>query len=359
MKKLLFTLIVCFLPFILFSQAKISFEKKEHNFGRISEDGGTVSYDFIFKNEGNMPLKISTVRASCGCTTPDWTKEEVAPGQKGKVTVLYNPQGVTGKFAKQVVVYTNSTPEADYIIVKGEVTNSPQKELEKAYPLSLNGIRLSTRNIEYNNIDKGTIKEATLKIKNTSISNIKISFNALPGYLSTDKSSFIITPDSEEEIVFSFNSKKTSVWGPIEDYFFIVFNNEKKLSDEYKINVHANIVEDFSKMTIEQKRNAPILEIPVWNYNFGKITFGTKTNGFFIINNIGDKALVIRRILNTNKEIAIKHENLTVKGGKKSQLKFILDTADLKPGKYKRALTLQTNDPENVYIVLAVEWEIE
>src|SRR5690554_2298404 len=56
------------------TKAQLSFEKKVHDFGSIKEEGGTVAYTFEFTNTGQMPLVIHNVRASCGCTTPEWTR---------------------------------------------------------------------------------------------------------------------------------------------------------------------------------------------------------------------------------------------------------------------------------------------
>ena len=74
-------------------QPKITFEKTEHDFGKINEADGRVTTIFNFRNEGMAPLVLSNVRASCGCTTPNWTKEPINPGETGQITVTYNPNG--------------------------------------------------------------------------------------------------------------------------------------------------------------------------------------------------------------------------------------------------------------------------
>ena len=69
------------------AQAKISLEKKSHDFGSI-EEGVQATVTFTFKNTGNAPLILNSVKASCGCTTPKWTKEPIAPGSEGQVTAI-------------------------------------------------------------------------------------------------------------------------------------------------------------------------------------------------------------------------------------------------------------------------------
>ena len=57
-------------------QPVITFEKTEHDFGKINEADGLVSVVFSFKNEGMSALILSNVRASCGCTTPSWPRAD-------------------------------------------------------------------------------------------------------------------------------------------------------------------------------------------------------------------------------------------------------------------------------------------
>ncbi|HTN47133.1 MAG TPA: DUF1573 domain-containing protein [Flavipsychrobacter sp.] len=90
---------------------KFKFVKQVHDFGTIPE-GPSVTYIFEFKNVGNAPLVIEDASASCGCTTPEWTKEPVLPGKKGKVTVTYNTAGRGNQpFDKQIFVTSNVPTE--------------------------------------------------------------------------------------------------------------------------------------------------------------------------------------------------------------------------------------------------------
>ncbi len=95
---------------LLFAQQPvITFTKVEHDFGRINEADGRVSTVFEFKNEGMEPLVLSNVRASCGCTTPTWTKTPIEPGQTGAITVTDIPHGRPGRFQKTITVTSKAT----------------------------------------------------------------------------------------------------------------------------------------------------------------------------------------------------------------------------------------------------------
>ena len=99
----------------------IIFEKTEHDFGVVAENGGDITYEFTFKNESASPLIVTRVNASCGCTVPDWTKEPVAPGKTGFVKVTFNPKGRKGVFTKSVTVFSNGNPANKNLTFKGEV----------------------------------------------------------------------------------------------------------------------------------------------------------------------------------------------------------------------------------------------
>ena len=359
MKKQLTLFLTLMLPVIVLSQAVIVFDTKEHDFGKIKEEDGRASYEFVFTNQGNEPLVVNKVQASCGCTTPSWTKNPVEPGQKGTITVIYNPAGRPGVFSKSITVQSNATTER--LSIKGDViAKSGSKNTTDPFSVKMGNVSLDSRIVNFNNIEKGSVSgKHQLKIKNTSKEAVKLAFANVPAYISVIYDNPVLVPDAESDLLFTFDSERCSKWGPVSDEIYLVLNDKKDISDTYKITLTSNIVEDFGKMTTDQKRNAPILEISNRNIDFGVLNASIKADGSFRIKNIGEKNLEIRRVINNNKEISFKQEQLSVRGGKTGELKFNCSTSGLAAGKYKRAITLQTNDPENVYIVLSIEWEIK
>ena len=115
------------LSFILFSffnsfsqKSEIVFETPEYNFGDIQENKGKVSHKFSFTNNGKESIRILTVKPSCGCTTPNWSKDEIKPGKKGFILAEYNPKGRPGVFRKSLSVITNDNRRS-LIFIKGKV----------------------------------------------------------------------------------------------------------------------------------------------------------------------------------------------------------------------------------------------
>ena len=121
MKNYILASLLLFFVLTSFSQKpKISFDESEHNFGNIEEKGGKVSHKFTFTNNGKNPLRILSVKPSCGCTTPDWTKDEIKPGNQGYIIAEYNPKGRPGVFRKSLSIVTNDNQRA-LIFIKGKV----------------------------------------------------------------------------------------------------------------------------------------------------------------------------------------------------------------------------------------------
>ena len=102
------------------NQAEIKFDKLTYDFGKFSENTPVQKCTFTFTNVGNAPLIINQAVASCGCTVPKYTKQPIAPGQKGSLTVTYNGKGrFPGHFKKTITVRTNGKTEMVRLYVEG------------------------------------------------------------------------------------------------------------------------------------------------------------------------------------------------------------------------------------------------
>ncbi len=129
MKKILFATALMSLFFVSRAQdskeqADIKFEVTEHDFGNIKE-GTIATYDFKFTNSGKEPLVLSNAQPSCGCTTPEWPREPIAPGVTSKVRAVYNSTNRPGNFDKLITVKSNAKSGDIVLKIRGVVEPIP------------------------------------------------------------------------------------------------------------------------------------------------------------------------------------------------------------------------------------------
>jgi hypothetical protein len=76
-----------------------------HDFGPV-EPGGTVSHTFTIRNAGTAPLRILSVDTSQPGMVARFT-DLVAPGEAGRITVVWTPTGTTGPLSGEVVAHVS------------------------------------------------------------------------------------------------------------------------------------------------------------------------------------------------------------------------------------------------------------
>ncbi|OJW33900.1 MAG: hypothetical protein BGO54_10265 [Sphingobacteriales bacterium 46-32] len=101
----------------------LKLKEVEHDFGQIPQ-GKPVYYNFEIVNTGSTPLKLDDVHASCGCTTPEWSREAIAPGATAIIKVGYN-SAAEGYFAKPITITYNTT-QSRQLTIKGTVWRAPE-----------------------------------------------------------------------------------------------------------------------------------------------------------------------------------------------------------------------------------------
>ncbi len=105
----------------------MAFGMESHDFGEVPE-GEKYSHEFTFTNNGKEPLIISNVKASCGCTTPEWPKEPIMPGETSAITAVYNSKGRPGPFNKSITITSNAYTPTKRLFIKGKVTSPFEME---------------------------------------------------------------------------------------------------------------------------------------------------------------------------------------------------------------------------------------
>lgn len=102
-------------------QANLALGEDSYDFGVVTE-GAVVEHTYVFTNSGDQPLILNQVSASCGCTTPEFSRTPIAPGAEGNVKVVFDSKGQVGKQHKIITVANNGVTPVVLLHLRGEVT---------------------------------------------------------------------------------------------------------------------------------------------------------------------------------------------------------------------------------------------
>ncbi len=360
MKKIFFSTL-CFVMFVVFGvmaqtkEANMSFKVVEHDFGMINEIDGTVSHNFEFINTGGKPLIITNVKASCGCTTPDWSKTPILPGAKGFVTATYNPLNRPGSFNKTITVTSNATQSPLTITIKGDVNPKPKTEQDE-YPNSIGDLRLKSNRIGFVKIYSNESKTETMEVFNPTEKNLEIAFSKVPAHLTIKASPNVLKAGGKGKIEVTYNAALKREWDYVQDNVNVLLNG--KSDPRFVLFISANIQEDFSNFTNEDIENAPKIELSETEFNFGTIKQGEKTSHKFTIKNNGKSDLTIRNLKASCGCTATELKTKVIQAGESTDLDVTFDSKG-KKDEQNKSITITTNDPKKQRLVIWIKGKVE
>ncbi len=345
MKRTIFFILCMYVATSLtFAQSKpvINFPASTYDFGEIAEEDGNASCNFTFTNKGDAPLVVSRVTASCGCTTPEWTKEPIAPGGSGKVTVTYAAQGRPGPFTKTITVYSNASNATVVLTIKGNVVPKKLSPAE-AYPIQMGDLRLKNAWINFGQIANTDKKIQSVEIFNTGKTPMTLKFGKLPAYLTVVAVPATIPANTAGIMNVTFNASLAKIYGRLDNSFEILVNNAKANTGN-KFQYSATITDDFKGVEIS---TAPRLGLNPTFVNFGQLSDkGTSGTQVIKISNAGPSDLIIRKIRSNTPMITISCPKTTVKSGEIIEVKLIAQPKKITTS-ISGILEIITNDPSN------------
>ena len=328
----------------------ISFEKTVHDFGEIKEDGGVATYSFSFTNTGKQPLVVHNVSASCGCTTPDYTRTPIQPGGKGFVSVSFDPRNRPGNINKTLTVTSNAQQSTDILRITGKVLPK-EKTMEDIYPRQMGNIRLKSTNLSFTKIEPNSTKTEKLEIINTSNEPVKITFDKIPAHLTITMVPETVQPGATGEITAVFDASKKQEWGYVNDNVWIVLNGVK--TNENRISVTATIEEDYSKWSADQIANAPVIDFNETTHDFGDIKKNEKVTTIFKVTNSGKSNLNLRKVSSSCGCTVSQPEKNIIAPSETTNITVTFDSRG-RSGKQNQNITVLSNDPKKPQQLLRI-----
>lgn len=337
---------------------KATFPESTHDFGVIREVDGPASFSFPMVNGGDEPLVILTVRATCGCTTPKFSRQPVAPGDTTWIDVAYDPSGRPGRFEKKIYVETNTEPERSTLVVKGSVIGS-EETVGVRYPYTLGPARLRDKFIVYGDVLTSDSKGRYIEAYNVSSDTIHPRAVSSSRVLNVIVQPAAVPPG--EQFIYSvvLSSDKHGQWGPQTET--LTLWPDTPSDESLDVQVTYNVKESFGHLDADRLASAPKIAADDTRIDLGRVS-RSQTESLKVvakISNRGSDALKVRRVYVPDTRLNVRMKDDVVKKNKSTELTITINPQDFVDADMINAtVDIITNDPAMPVMTLRVVGEL-
>ena len=342
------------------AQSKIGFTETTHDFGMIKEENGKVSYEFKFTNSNDVPITINNVQASCGCTTPSWTRSSVEPGKSGYVKASFDPSNRPNAFNKNLSVSYSIGGSAgvEVLIIKGFVTPKP-KTTSDVFPSKNGNIRFTADYLNMGNMKSNETVTKEFKLFNDGTKKIKFNLPAkIPEHLKISLIPLNLNPKDTGYLKITYDA---SVKKDLGDYVYdmIEVETNDSINPIKKIIIVANNISlYFPPMSHQDSLKVPKLSFDRSTHDFGPIKQGDTVSTNFVMTNSGKSDLIIYKTKASCGCTASEPEKTLLKPGEKSNLKVTFNSTG-KSGQHAKSVTVYSNDPNYSEAMIVIKADVQ
>ena len=344
-----FLLILTLVSFVSHAQQvkQLQFRQETHDFGVISEDKGPVTHEFVFTNNSARPVTIINVQASCGCTTPGWTKEPVQPGKNGYIQASYDPRGRPGAFNKTLTVTTDLDGGAIVLQIKGQVSTDTDQHVDQTgFDTRKGSISLKSATLNMGKVffkDEYAVKEFPVINDGKTAVTFYQQITG-PSHIRAEVKPSTLPPGAKGVLKVSYNGQLKGKYGYQTDNIEIRTDDTDEPLKAFAV---LETIEDyFPPQNEAELAKAPQLLIENSSVDLGRVRPNTEVVRDIALTNTGKKPLDIRSVQGNCSCISASAEKAVLKPGESGKLKVSFDPSDRK-GSQQKSVTLYTNDPRN------------
>lgn len=344
-----------------FSQST-RFQALLHDFGTIREEAGIVKTEYEFKNISKDTILVAEAKPSCGCTTPHFTKDPVAPGKKGIIRAAFDPEGRPGDFLKTITVSIKKWPEdpianaeVHVLELKGVVTPRP-KALTEAFPVKMGKIRMTGTYISFDSIFTDAKKTIRVVLFNESATPVNLLRSEGPAYITVVPQQGVIPANDSLPLSIIIDGSVAEDWGNVY-YPLRLFTNEE--SDGEKLfSLFGYRGDNTSNLSAEEKNNRGRAKFETREANFGNIVQGTSVEHEFKVTNTGKGVLTIRKWKPGCGCTSSQPDKMVLQPGETATAKAVFNSAG-QNGSIHKSITVVTDDPVEPVVILFLHGEVQ
>jgi hypothetical protein len=326
---------------------QLQFKEETHDFGVISEHKGPVTHEFVFSNSSSRPVTILNVQASCGCTTPGWSKEPIPAGQNGFIQASFDPKGRPGAFNKTLTVTTDLDGGPVVLQIKGQVSADSEEHVdEMGFTVAKGSISLKSGAFNMGKVffkDEYSVREFPFVNKGSGpiIFDPKV---ISPKHIRVEVVPSTVAAGAKGVIRLSYNGQLKGQYGFQSDNVELHSNDANEPTKSFT--VLATIEDFFPQLSDADLAKAPQLRVGSYSLDFGRVRPNTEVVREIQITNAGKKQLDIKSIQGNCTCINASAGKTSLKPGESSTIKVAFDPQERR-GSNQKAVTVYSNDPRN------------
>lgn len=352
--KIIALIIGLLISYGLAAQGKLEAVKPILELKDIKADDQPFQKTYTIKNTGNKPFIITRVVPMTTLLKADWDRQPVAPGKTAIVRVSFIPANMPQKFHYRIQVYSTADNNRTTLEIQGNITDNPEKP-ELLYKCDMDGIKFKTNGVNFNKVYTWQVVSDTLPFINTTPKTVEVGVMTTPEHIRVKSIPAQVAPGQKGKLIITYNAPLKNDYGYTFDSVVLSFNNEKTYRN--RLSITANLEEDFSRLTTQEKANAPVVSISPKESDFGTIRPGEKAHCDFTLTNQGKRKLIIRKTKASCGCTAVTTGSHALAPGKSTSIRVTFDSKG-KSGRQYKSVSVFTNDPQRPEITINIKGEI-
>jgi len=327
-----------------FSQ-RIEFSEVLFDFGPVRELDGLAQHTFTFVNKDTVPLSVTEVKPSCGCTSAGWSQDTIMPGDTGYVIAAFNPANRPGSFEKSIQVVFNQPELVTELKFKGFVV-SRQHSIREEFQYKSGNLSFSGNPVHIGRVVYNIPVNTAISLYNHLNTPLRLIRVEGPEHIKAEVPK-ILEPGAVTEIHLHYlgHGSKKNEFGPVSDVIMLVTDDPDTPKKQLKITAEITDMVMPDSLKGEQSR-LPQLELSHTSVLYDTIQTGHMAMKEIEIHNTGKNELIIRKILSDASYISVEVEKKQIRPGTKTRLKVIYNSTNI-IGKDAKKITIYSNDPDN------------
>ena len=337
------------LPFNVYAQ-QLSVKNEVIDCGNVIYEQ-PVTAKFEMQNMSSNPISIKDVKTSCGCTTVEYPKGQIAPGESFVVNATYDSRQM-GHFFKDIALYSDASQQPFYLQIRGVVVEEII-DFAGQYPYTIADLNVDRNDVEFDDVNRGDRPVQKINIRNASSKSVSPVVMHLPSYMQAQVSPTTLQPGRQGTISLILDSKKVRDYGLTQTSVFLGMYPGDKVHPDKEISVSTVLLPAFTEMTETQMQYAPKLGLSAEELNISFNGKAKKTETI-IIENLGRSELDISSLQMFTSGMKVKLNKTKLQSGEQAKLKITVDAKEIKKARSKPRVLMITNDPKRAKVIINV-----